>query len=468
MDFHHVLPSNTSPDYFPNNSASEYSTPLDNPHVLSGEWEVGLMNLTYPTCVNTFNNDKIIVTENCALVKDCAPNVKNPLKVMLTVPTSKDPYEARKELVQDINEKFQSLLELKLTEKGKWCYWKLLTKDYYFILGQEIKRFFQIWSDVVTTMDRSDTNMVGFYIKDIPTEQSELFIILVNKDPSFHVKHVTFTLKSKTEEKMTSEMLLARFQSRIEPNVIQMTMGNDQFFLKKLYDDNTLIILNEHLRSALTFTRAGMYRAGNLQHLGVSFHDLKSEWTFTLIALKDIKIHQAGKTRTITLSPCSFEEENEAIHFVNSKVSDQRITFTCDTRKCITLNIREPQLSVTFDDTLRDIFAFDKNTYSGEHAHIASDIFSLNRRIQFLYIYSNVSEYIRIGNTESPLLAIVPFSNADKCSLFKEKTFKTPMYIRACRNRLSQIDIAIYDGAGQLVPFVPNAVTTTRLHFRQI
>ena len=69
MDFYHVLPSNTSPDYFPNNNASEYSMPLDNPYVLSRNWEVGLMDITYSTCVNTFNNDKLTVTEMVSLTE---------------------------------------------------------------------------------------------------------------------------------------------------------------------------------------------------------------------------------------------------------------------------------------------------------------------------------------------------------------------------------------------------------------
>ena len=240
MDFYHVLPSNTSSNYFPNNNASQYSTPLNNPYVLSGNWEVGLMNLTYSTCVNTFNNDRIVVEE----------------------------------------------------------------------------------------------------------------------------------------EKRT--------------------------------------------------------------------------------------------TKIITLPPVSFEKESEAIRFINEKVNDKRITFSCNATKHVTLNITDQTLKITFDDTLRDIFAFDQNTYSGALTCEASDLFSLNRRIQYLYIYSNITDFVRVGNTEATLLGIVPFLKEKGCSLFKERIFKSPMYIRVIRDHISQIDIAIYDGAGQLVPFVNNSVTSLRLHFRQI
>ena len=40
------------------------------------------------------------------------------------------------------------------------------------------------------------------------------------------------------------------------------------------------------------------------------------------------------------------------------------------------------------------------------------------------------------------------------------------MYIPVSQERISQIDIGIYDGTGNLIPFVEGAVTTLRLHFR--
>ena len=94
--------------------------------------------------------------------------------------------------------------------------------------------------------------------------------------------------------------------------------------------------------------------------------------------------------------------------------------------------------------------------------------FSLARRIHYLYVYSNVSDYVRIGDTQAPLLAVIPF-NPDVCvNLLQETTFKSPMYVPVIQNPISQIDIAIYDGAGELVPFVADAVTSLRLHFRRL
>ena len=468
MDFYHILPSNTSPNYYPNNNASQYSTPLNKPYDLPGNWEVALMNLTYSTCVNTFNNDQIIVEENVnplANCADCARNTKGLLKVTLAPPTSTNPTTARQELIQRINLHFKTLLQLSLSNDGKKCTWKITTKEFYFILSPTIVKFFQLWSDVITTMDASYTNFTNFFVNDIPTKESELFIMLASVESE---GSVTTVLKRKNE-KITAQQLLERFQTVTPTGIINVKLlHGSKFVLEKLHNDRHLIILNKYLRSALTFSRAGMYHSGNQNYVDVELHDKEHEWSITVIKFKDITVYQKNTTKIITLPPVSFGEESEAIRFINEKINDKRITFSCNAAKRITLNITDQMLKITFDDTLRDIFAFDKNTYSGVLTCEASDFFSLDRRIQYLYIYSNITDFVRVGNTETPLLGIVPFLKEKGCSLFKERIFKTPMYIRIIRDHISQIDIAIYDGAGQLVPFVKNSTTTLRLHFRPI
>ena len=465
MNFYHILPSNASPDYFPNNNASEYSTPLENPYVLPGEWEVGLMDLTYSTCVNTFNDDKIFV-EHDETIAEVVAKSKKPLKVMLPVPTNQsDVTEARKELIAYITEKFKTLLRLTLSVSELRCYWTLITKKFYFIISPGIQTMFQLWSDVVTLMDLSIRNPWGFYKKFIPSERSDVYIIIVPVKPTSQELSVTYTLK-KANETITPEQLLQRFEKQVKPGIVKLTLDNKKFCLKKLHNDTNLTILNKHLRGALNFNNAGIYRAGNVQYKSNLFKDwMKSKWTFTIITLNDIEIFNES---CVTLPPASFEEESDAIRFINSKVNDERIKFSCNTAKHITLTIATKKLTVKIDDALRDIFAFDKNSFTGDRTYTASGVFSLTRCIQFLYIYSNIGDFVHVGNTEAPLLAIVPFSKSKGCSLLKERIFKTPMYIHVARDRISQIDVGIYDGAGQLVPFASNTVTTLRLHFRQL
>ena len=471
MDFYHLLPSNTSPTYFPNNNASEYSTPLDNPYDLTGNWEVALTDFTYSTCVNTFNNDNIFVDEIGSIIQ-LIQQTKSAVKVMLPVPTNQsNGVVARREIQKSINSKLESLLQLSVRDDNKFADWKLVTKDYYFILSNGIRLLFEIWSDVLSSRDSHFANIYPFAHHWIPSQQSDVYIIVVPVTPSPTVITLErVTLKEK-DEKITFQELEKRFQSKVTPGVAKLTLNeHGQFRLIKLHDDNNMIIANSALRHALTVPYPCMFRAAYQQYLIAEFDNFDEEWIFSIVKLKTITtFHNKLRRRTITLPPHMFTNAIEAASFVTENLADKRITLKCNTAtQLLTLAITDSNLTVTFDNNLRDIFGFDKNTYSGNITVTADRAFSLKRCIQFLYIYSNLTEYVRIGNTESPLIAVVPFSTDNDCSLLKQKTFKTPMYINVRhQERISQIDIAIYDGAGQLVPFVSDAVSTLRLHFRQ-
>ena len=466
MDFYHVLPSNSCLNYFPNNNASKFSTPIDNPYVLPDEWEIALTNLCHSNCVYTFNNDKIIVEETVT-ISEVAYRTSGLLKVMLPVPSTTNPALAREILADVINQKFKTILELQMSSDYKHCKWNILNHDFYIIVSSALEVFYGLWSDVLTEGDDRFNNYMPFFRTEIPSKQEDLYIMLALKRENTHHKYIETTLK-RANEKITPEELTKRINWNIQPGFIKMRANtSNQFVLEKLENDHHLLLLNEPFRKALTFLRRGMYHPGAQQHLEASFNDVKNPWTITTIDFKTITLYRDKSRKIVTLPPRSFDEEKEAIQFVNNLINEKAITFDCDMKKRVILNISDPKFSVTFEDSLRDIFAFDMNSYSGKQSHTAKGKLSLNRCIEFLYIYANIIDHVRVGNTEVPLLAIVPFSNTDKCSLLNEKTFKSPMYIRVSRDRISQIDIAIYDGAGQVVPFVSDAVTKLLLHFRQ-
>ena len=130
------------------------------------------------------------------------------------------------------------------------------------------------------------------------------------------------------------------------------------------------------------------------------------------------------------------------------------------------VTITSKDISIDFSKDVQDILALDQAHYQGKCHVKGSDVISLTRRINYFYIYSNISEFVRVGDTEAPLLCHFPF-NPKLCSVITERVFKQPSYIKVKGNRLSQIDIGIYDDAGKLIPFHRDALTTIRLHFRR-
>lgn len=205
-------------------------------------------------------------------------------------------------------------------------------------------------------------------------------------------------------------------------------------------------------------------------------YDLKGGWEvalqnvtysgliYTFNNEKMIISEKEKSDRTVVLKPIRFTTCTDATSYIMKKIDDKRITLTSDSKNRLKLRINNPQLSITFDDSLRDILAFDKNTYSGENTFYASDVFSLTRRIRFLYIYSNITDLIRIGNTEASLIAAIPFNSANAIN---EVSFDNPMYIRVVTDFITKISISIYDDAGALVPFISTSKTVLQLHFRK-
>ena len=69
-----------------------------------------------------------------------------------------------------------------------------------------------------------------------------------------------------------------------------------------------------------------------------------------------------------------------------------------------------------------------------------------------------------MGDVEAPLLAVVPSNTANSaCPSVTERTFRKPMYVKVRSVEVHNIRVELYNGAGQLIPFHPEAVTTIRL-----
>ena len=131
------------------------------------------------------------------------------------------------------------------------------------------------------------------------------------------------------------------------------------------------------------------------------------------------------------------------------------------------MKVTEENVIVTMSKSLRDIFAFDESQFKGKGIYTGSGEFSLTRRILYLYIYSNISKYVPIGDTQAPLLAVIPFESGE-CRILREVKFQNPVYVPVRSEHISQIDMLICDGAGERVPFMHDATTVARLHFRKV
>ena len=450
MSFYHVLPSNAAPNTFPNNNASEFSTPLNNPYQLSGQWEVAMMNMSYTGCVNTFNNDTLSVKYKTdfktRILKTSAP-------VTWKVPQR----ETVGEMLTLMKTHLKDIIKISTIKEGV-CEWVLQVKHMFVVLSSDLTLATELEQDVITPWDGNVRNWRD-YTHNEPMPKN-VFVTFV---PLSYI-HTTIELKAKNEV-ITAQELIERFNKRI-PNAT-MTYEQPDMHLSVSVNKSVFLFSNELFRF-MNYVQSGMYVIKPVLKFAYNQHgkiDMEKPWTVSVYDMEFVEDHTTHLNRTITLPPISFQYHTHAVAHMNKTIPHMK--FTCDKENHLQLIIEDEHVSVTFSNTLRDIFAFDENTYKGRGTYKASGSFSLTRRIHYLYVYSSITDYVRIGNTEAPLLAVIPFSTNNTCDILKEQMFKNPMYVPIRHSTISQIDIEIHDDAGELVPFVSEAVTSLRLHYRK-
>lgn len=467
MSFFHVLPSNVAPDTFPNNNASKYSTPNPNPYSMKGKWEVALMNVTYSSSVHTFHDDVMHVERKLSLLERLQ-KIGKPVEVSFSLNPKND------ELVKEINTKLKGICEITFQSKQQYAHWKVLDKGLCIALSQDLKSRFNLWQDVFTSYDSVPTNYYPLKVYDT-WRHTKYYIIIAPITNNKAITSITLKAKNETIDKAT---FLSRCDKDPRLKSIMRfyfsTSDNERHLVAEKFNmDGKIVIFEDKFSDMLGFRQNGLFGTGEARFRGHSFTKFfKWEWTIHIVQLNEL-VKETDKTIIpIQLPPRSFSQQSDAVPFLNNalrqSLKDFTITFSLEKKKILKLTLTDSTTSITFSDALRDIFAFDQNCYDKPGSYLASDIFSLTRRIHYLYIYSNVGAYVRIGNTEAPLLAVIPFDSDARRNLLREKKFKNPMYVPVIAEHISQIDIAIYDGAGELVPFTADAVTSLRLHFCQV
>ena len=460
MSFYHVLPSNTSPQTFPNNNASSYSTPISNPHMFEGKWEVAVNNIIYNNCIKTFDEENI----SWRMKSQDLTKSRTATCIKIPPPKTNKREDVINYFVDEINGKLKGILKLEIDKSKKNFYkaikWKVESDKYIVILDENFRLRFELYSDILTSHDIYPSNY--HHIPDEVNIKGDTSISIIPKTTAFQ----KIVIKPENEH-ISVEELIKRFNERVRYNdkaLAKLTKERSYLILHKFANEYA-IVLSEGLHRTLNHRQAGHFQTKMQRYWGNDIvKNFTKEFSVTIYPTK-CELFQNELTENIKLESQLIPTPNHLVRYLNNKFKDRYVKFSCDNENVMSVDIDE-NITIEFDDVVRDILAFDQNRYEGKKKVTASDKVSLTRRINYLYIYSNIGEFVHIGDTEAPLLAIIPF-NPKTCGLLSEVNFRIPMYTNINTNRISQIDIGIYDGNGKLIPFLNDAVTTLRLHFRQ-
>ncbi len=101
------------------------------------------------------------------------------------------------------------------------------------------------------------------------------------------------------------------------------------------------------------------------------------------------------------------------------------------------------------------------SNYAGEQSQEASRL----ENPTSMYIYSDICEYQLIGDSQAPLLGILPIDGQHKQQRYW--SFVPPYYIGVTRAFLSEIELRICTDTGDLLPFTSDSTVVVRIHFRK-
>ena len=484
MSFYHVLPSNSSMGAFPENTASSYRTTVATPYRLEGDWEVAVMALTHSNCINTFNNDLVEIQELIPVLT----KVKSPTEVEIewSDASKKMAAEGNKvdrsafcaSLVKDINATLRNIIEFKIAKTGPgprlvgFVSFKFLNTNFGLVFDETLITFLRV-ADVITPGDEQQVShdLASPYMDPLYVTTKKCHVTVIPLD-----KPQTEIILKRVYETIDISTLCTRF---MDSDWLANELGYSMTFERKknnlfMFENakfgstvKSVVLLNDKLQKALQMQRRGMYRNSYGSRVIPSF--TKADTFNDLWTVQIFLLHRTDEPGVVPihLPSTRLETAEQACAYLTKYINNSDVVISyLSKEQCAQLEVKRKGITLRLSKDVSDIFAFDKTVFAEKGVYRATGAVSLNRRINYFYIYSNIGEFVRIGDTEAPLLAVTAF-NPKQCHFLSEIVFKRPFYIGVKPQLISQIDIGIYDDAGQLVPFSRDAITSLRLHFRR-
>ena len=503
------LVSNVAPDTFPLNNPSKFSTPLaDEIDVSSGNWEVGVRQIMYPTHVaTTGEEDKIQIYEYTT----------DAYKSVLPTPPTKEISDPETTFVFSLNlpddvEEVTPADLLKAFNKSKWAVEQGIFKLRY---NKKHNKFIinNYNDDIMLQMNKAMSNYFGF-------EENAVY------SRGTHWARVYFKEKKKPKELLTMTMI---DMSVLEKAKHELKMDYDYYHNQFLFTKRMPYELHETApEDAITEGYFSLGIEHNLRKLKITpLRPAEAELVPHMKKIHSIRFHkaQAGRkvigvynldnlkttpqeysvprltavagTRSIEITVYyhNFRSLNQPQvipkPIASFSVSHQKeIEKPLDLLSTLNVNAKKYDYKFTYDEnkgryvlacgkkyamqlskTLADILGFDESASNMVHGGVTleSQTFPvLHREITALYVYTNITDVVYIGDVKAPLLLTCPFKRDKKESINKtmQQEFLNPCYTPLNRSKLQQIDLAIYDDAGALIPFLYGK-TKVSLHFRK-
>lgn len=505
------LVSNVSPELFPDNTPSKFSTNLANEINLSeGEWEVAVRQIMYPTHVKTTTDeDQIHVHKYKKSYRDLLPiPPKNADSIEemgtfinLSPPKGKTPQNMIVHLLDAVNKsewsKDKGILKLQYNEQMKILVLQIYTKDIVVWMNKTTRKYLGFKEDQhalakgITYARSSIDNKtppsdLKLYLCDLSIFKAATHSLQKlwdgKRDEYFYQKIIPTKYRPTTDVKYKEhENYNASFSFGVFPATgkVQMFQLRNVPLKCKKCEEKLAFIQFDHLTAA-ELNMNDIYTPNDFREQfkvdGLSFNiskksvlvdetfDNNDEYfaleriTVTFyyatpqFVVKDLEERPLASIHVDTKKPIN--KPTEMLPLLNSMTDmyDYEFSFDAHTQRFVMKNGKK--YAIKLSETLNSLLGFDRNQiFHCKTTERALTFPLMERLITALYVYSNIVDAVYIGNVKAPLLLTCPFTRPDSVNVVHQQEFLNPCYVPLNRARIGQIDIAIYDDAGLLIPF---------------
>ena len=508
------LASNVSPEIFPQNHPSKFSTLLANELDLShGRWEVAVQQIMYPTRVSaTSEEDTISVYKSEYGYNDLLPHPESKINNDLT----KFGLELKFQNYPSLDSQtFQPQIDyiLKTVNENKWIKEKKLLKLEYenkkqkfvlHILRDDIiielsKELAKVLCYYETAFHRKETYwanerfrnkyfadydklVLKVYDKTVMYSRKFILPLYSTGAPQDYLRNFKLPVARElistapAGSSINGDWLFIFFPNRGSMSVISYLKGGEEYvkYEKKVKFFHFEEAETTYLKMKKLYHHDGSYRfivntpitheKGDIKSLNLTvYYDIAKDYIRGLEKEPILSFPIKPKTEIRTTY--------DLVDALNVNDANYGYKFYYDEEKRRIVARTGPNYGIELSKSLTSILGFeplnDKLLLRNNGFIVAKEFPIVHRNISALYVYSNIIDNIYVGDVLAPLLLTCPYKGKYENDIMYQLEFLNPTFVPLNRSKVLQIDISIHDDAGALIPFIYGK-TILSLLFRQM
>lgn len=521
-----IFPSNAQGHIFPGNTAGHYYTLFPQALSLSGQWEVGLKDISYVHNIQTIKDESLIIGQ----VEDLHVIFPNFESSTLLKTYNLSQHEAEWSI--NVYRQDLKLLSFKTNDATSGAKSKKLkeamVKKYKSIervlsmvstlnrIGDKLWRWsFDIDDNVLSFSYLGNIENAFYFSKDLMDAlhlQHQLFVpqnIFHPIWPSSPVQQFDGNKKSYTRVSTAIEDDISWKNKKFEITMLPLgRMKQIEFKIPNCTVQELLEYIEKHLTpygllvrrtlpkndSSLTWTYKNKFEETNVAfiHFNLAMED-QLECKLTIIGnpvkfVGEVKTDSIKGgivtiyTKEVTAPKYDLEKwspmteiklpskfYNSGYEFVRAlnqrnKALYDYTFFYDELNKRFRVEVNN-RLVVKMSESLRNILGFEKTLFFNEQV-TAKRIPILDKNIHHFYVYCNIIAPVHVGGQQVQMLRYIPITNAEYGeTIYKE--FDIPTYHPLSVTELNTVEFSLYDDTGEAVHFEEGRTVIT-LMFRQV